>query len=458
MKPTSITGAKVAFGETHLQLLAARVLEFARDMDSQVTVMAHTSHLTRFANNQVHQHVCEQDLSVEVEVSVEGRLALCRTNDTSESGLRQLIAQVRHLALVQPPDPHFPGFAKPAVYARPAALKQTTLAFSPQDRANVVKHVCGGAERVGLVASGAFATGVHEVAIANHHGLWAYHAHTLADFNTVVMSDDSSGWAAMTDLDASLVCKEALAEEAIDKALRSRRPVSLEPGHYTVILEEYAVLDLLQYLGMGANAQRVLEGRSFMARGTATPVLHPGISIWDDGLDPTGIPSPFDAEGMPRQKVQLVDAGRILAPVTDRRSAERLGCSSSGHRSRGSEFFGSGPQAANLFMAPGTHSKEAMLESTERGIWVTRFHYCNQLDTKQTLLTGMTRDGTFLIEDGRLTKPLQNMRFTHRITDALQRVDLIGNTTKLERNYFDGGNRAPALRIHDFRFSGRTTF
>jgi PmbA protein len=297
------------------------------------------------------------------------------------------------------------------------------------------------------------------VAIANSHGQFAYHQHTLADFNTVVMGEDSSGWAAAASLDAGMIDGECLASEAVEKALRSKHPQPLEPGTYTVVLEEYAVLDLLQYLAYkGFSAEDVLAGRSFMSGHDGELLVNENISIWDDGHDVTGIPSPFDFEGTPKQRVELITRGRVGSPVYDRLNAKKAGRASTGHFSGGAAFWGAGPQATNVFMAPGTHSKEDMLASTERGIWVTRFHYCNMLDSRRTTVTGMTRDGTFLIEQGKLVRPVLNMRFTHAVLDALRDVVMVGNETKLEVNWFGGGNRAPALKIENFRFTGKTNF
>ncbi len=218
------------------------------------------------------------------------------------------------------------------------------------------------------------------------------------------------------------------------------------------------MVGLLQYLGFGFGAEDVREGRSFMSDRLGESVAHKDVRIWDDGQDLSGIPCPFDYEGVPKQRVDLIAKGHLGQPVYDMRTAELEGRLSTGHHSGGSAFWGAGPQAWNLFMSPGTHTMDDMLESTEKGIWITRFHYCNLLDPRKTTLTGMTRDGTFWIEKGKIAHPLQNLRFTHAILDALRDVEMIGRQTKLETNWFGGGNRAPALKIKNFRFTGKTSF
>lgn len=444
--------------ESYLHDLAERLLKASKADATEVVLNGHTTFLTRFANSQIHQNVAEQDLTVSVRVAFGQKLGTSSTNDLSPESLEAMLRNAEALAHFQPDNPEFPGFARPMAWAPLDSAIDRTLGFTPADRAKVVHHVCHDAINEGLNASGAFTTGLRQFAVANSNGVWAYHASTLADFQTVVLGDDSSGWAAATHIDAGRIDGEALAEEAIDKALRSRHPQALEPGTYTVILEEYAVNDMLAQLGSGFGGDEVREGRSFMAGRAGEKAAHKDIIVWDDGHDLSGIPCPFDYEGVPKQKVTFLDRGRIGSPVYDLRTARLEGTSSTGHYQAGGPFWGAGVAAWNLFMAPGVHTKEEMLETTERGIWVTRFHYVNTLDRRKTTITGMTRDGTFWIENGKIVRPLKNMRFTQGIMDALADVEMIGNQTKLETSWLGGGTRSPALKIKNFRFSGKTTF
>jgi predicted Zn-dependent protease len=446
------------WNEAEFRDIADRVLKASKAEGTEVVINGSTDHLTRFANSQIHQNVSEQNLEVSIRLAFGQKVGMATTNDLSPEGIERAVRNAEQLAKYQPANPEFPGFANPQHVERVNATSDRTLGFTPGDRAGVVQHVCRDALKENVAASGAFATGLKQVAVANSNGVWAYHQHSLADFNTVVMSDDSSGWAQATHLDAGRIDGEALAEEAIDKALRSRKPQSLEPGSYTVVLEPYAVLELLQYLGYGLGAEEVEEGRSFMTGHHGEKLVHKDISVWDDGLDPTGIPFPFDYEGTPKQKVMILDRGRVGGPVYDLRTALKEGRTSTGHCAGASKFWGAGAQASNLFMSPGVHRLDEMIESTERGVYVTRFHYVNRLDPKKTMVTGMTRDGTFWIENGKIVRPLQNMRFTHPILEALRDVEMIGMDSKLETNWWGGGNRAPALKIKNFRFSGKTNF
>jgi predicted Zn-dependent protease len=278
----------------------------------------------------------------------------------------------------------------------------------------------------------------------------------LADINTVIMADDSSGYAAATAWKVGGINAEAIGAEAVEKALRGRHPRELPPGRYPVILEEYAVADImdtLAYLGFGALA--VQEGRSFMVDRFGEQIMSDAISIWDDGLDPTGLPMPFDFEGVPRQRVDLIKRGVAEAVVYDSYTAGKEGKASTGHGLPAPNTHG--PVPGHLFMAPGEVNKEEMLAAMERGLWVTRFHYTVPVHPKLAIVTGMTRDGTFLVEKGEISYPIKNLRFTQSYVEALAKVELVGRTTRLQQSWF-GGTRVPALKVAEFEFTGATEF
>jgi predicted Zn-dependent protease len=245
----------------------------------------------------------------------------------------------------------------------------------------------------------------------------------------------------------------------VNKALRSSNPTDIVPGSYTVILEEDAVADMLFTLGyLGFGALAVQEGRSFMGGRFGDQITGENISIWDDGHDPRGLMLPFDFEGVPKQRVVLINRGIAEGVVYDSFTASREeGKVSTGHSLPAPNTFG--PYPMHLFMAPGQSTKEDMLASTERGIWVTRFHYTNPVHPIKTVLTGMTRDGTFLIEEGRITRPLTNLRFNQSILEAFGQAEMLGSELKLVKS--DWGSTAacvPAAKLHSFRFTGGTEF
>lgn len=445
--------------EAQLRAIADRVLAMVTGDAAQVTLHGHTTYLTRFANNQIHQNVGEQDLKVAVAVAFGRKVGRAATNDLSDAALAQAVADAEALAKLQPEDPAFVGFVGAQDLAPiPGAFVERTARFGPEARAKVVGPILARSHALGLTAAGSFQTSAKTVAIATSAGGWNHHVSTMATYNAVVMGTDASGWAADAAIDAGDIDGEALATIAIDKALRAAGPTAIEPGAYTVILEEEAVHEMLSQLARGFGAEEVHKGSSFLAGREGQQLLHPDVSIWDDPTSLAGAPRPFDDEGMPSRKVVLFDKGVAGGPVSDRRTAALLGTQSTGHHMDGGPFWSAGPAASHLFMAPGTSSKAEMLASTERGIWVTRFHYVNQLDPRRTTITGMTRDGTFWIEDGKIVKPLLNLRFTHEVLQALKDVVAIGRDTKLAPNWWGGANRVPALKIDGFRFTGKTTF
>jgi predicted Zn-dependent protease len=242
----------------------------------------------------------------------------------------------------------------------------------------------------------------------------------------------------------------------VDIAARAQNPADLEPGRYPVILAPDAVADMLAFFGYVAfNGLAVHEGRSFVASRLGQQVMTPSVSIWDDGLDASGLPQPFDAEGVPRQRVSLVEAGVVKGAVWDRRTAAKAGegRTSTGHALPAPNSFGAVP--ANIFMAPGKTSTEEMLSGIERGVWVTRFWYTRVVHPLEVIVTGMTRDGTFLIENGVITRPVRNLRFTQSYLAAMAGVTAIGAQTRLVDSTA-GAARVPAIRVNAFNFTGAT--
>jgi predicted Zn-dependent protease len=330
-----------------------------------------------------------------------------------------------------------------------------TAEADPERRAAGARDVIRAGDEAKLDTSGAFSTDSATMAVANTNGLRSRHDFTQAKLLTVMTgSDRASGYAQSTSTDVTDIDAAAVGVEAADKAVRSAGATDIEPGEYDVILEEYAVQTTLEYLSFNAfSALAVEEGRSFMELGQR--VMGPNVSIWDDGADPGGLPSAIDFEGVAKRRVDLVSDGMATGLVHDSATAARAGVPSTGHALPAPNTFG--PLTWNLFMAPGSSSKEEMLAATERGIWVTRFHYVNIVHPRRGMLTGMTKDGTFLIENGRIVRPVRNLRFTEAIPEAFSRIEAISSRTRLLAAEYSGINaRVPALRIRGFSFTGAT--
>ncbi len=441
-------------GKERIRAVFEQVLAISPADQTEVLFLGEDSGLTRFANSHIHQNVAQNNAELRVRVVFGKKIGVASTNDLSVESIKRVVESAITIAKLQRENPDFVSLPAPAPVPQVTGYAPRTASFTPEARAKAAGLVCRKAVENKLIASGAFYTGANELAVANSLGVFAYHPSTVAELNTVIMSDSSAGYADAVSLDAQEIDPEAVAAEAVDKALRSRNPTGLEPGEYEVILEEYAVFDILEFLAyLGFSALAVQEGRSFMKLGQK--VVGDNISIWDDGFSPGGLPLPFDFEGVPRQKVPLIDKGVAVGLVYDSYTAGKEGKASTGHALPAPNTYG--PMPVNLWMGTGQSDKEEMLKSTKRGIWVTRFHYTRPIHPLKVIVTGMTRDGTFLVENGEIVGPIKNLRFTQSYLEALASVELIGAQTKLERGPM-GGSRVPALKVSRFNFSGATEF
>jgi len=458
----------IMLGEAKLKELADKILSASGADQTEVLISSGQHDLTRFGNNQIHQNVNESNTNVRVRAVVGQRVGVAATNNTSDEGLRLLAQKAMETARLSPENPDFKGLPGPADSTDPrwghtpaTGFDEATAAVTPDMRARGVRDICHQALDAGLVAAGKFETGTSEVAVANSLDVFVYYPHTEAGITTVIMGDDSSGYAAGSDWRVSRLDPAALGAEAVDKALRGRNTHPLEPGDYTVVLEEYAVADMVEMLAyMGLGALSVQEGRSFMIDQFGQRIMHPAVSIWDDGLDPNGRPMPFDYEGVPKRRVDLIKAGVANAVVYDSYTAgKEAGVTNTGHAMPAPNTFG--PFPTNLFMAPGDTPRSELAHGVGRGLWITRFWYTRPVHPRQTLVTGMTRDGTFLIENGQVTRPVQQLRFTQSYVDALNAVEAISRETQLVPGALSGGRmayRVPALRIGQFTFTSATQF
>jgi predicted Zn-dependent protease len=448
-------------GADKVKEITSQVLAISKADQTEVIFQGMDSSLTRFANSLIHQNVAETNTQIRVRVvyGKEGapkKIGVASSNDLSPDALKRTVDTARAIAQLQPENPQFKSLPAPQPIQNVEAFVERTAIFSPEQRAQVVNVLCKKAKERGVVAAGAFNTLAFEIAVANSLGVFAYHPGTIADINTVMLSDTGSGYASFTHQDAKMVDAEAIAAEAIEKAQKARNPEPIEPGEYTVLLEEYAVDDILGFLAfLSFSALAVQEERSFMRGKFGEKVMGDNVTLWDDGLSPDILPLPFDFEGVPRQKVTFVENGIARGIVYDTTTADKEGKASTGHSLPAPNSFG--PIAGHMFMAPGSAPKSEMIKAVERGIWVTRFWYTRVVHPMQVLITGMTRDGTFLIENGAVTRPIKSLRFTTSYLDALNRVKAISRETKLFRDdWSNASRRVPALLIEGFRFTGVT--
>jgi len=334
-----------------------------------------------------------------------------------------------------------------------AAYSAATAGASPEFRAEAVRAVIGAADDAGVTAYGSFATGTESVAVANSAGTLAAGTRTTSQLITVSMGPGGgSGYAESAAVDATTIDAAAIGREAAGKAGATANAISIEPGDYPVVLEEYAVVDLLDMLGyLGFSALAVQEERSFFEPGKR--IGSELVTIVDDGYDPAGLPIWFDYEGVAKQRVALIEGGLCRNVVYDAQTAARDGVASTGHGLPAPNPYG--PFPINMFMDAGTSSREALIGGMDRGLLVTRFHYTNPVHPKLAIVTGMTRDGTFLVEGGELVGPVKNLRYTQSYLEALAGTVAVASQRKTLRGFL-GGVVVPALRIDGWTFTGGT--
>ncbi len=432
-----------------------RLAEAGGATEAEVMVAAGDEALTRFANSEIHQNVAEADVRVNLRFVRGKRVGVASSGRTDPEALRRLAETAGRIAALVEETPDWAGLPA-AGPAEPVAggFAGGTADASPELRAEGVRAVIAAADGAGVTAFGSFATGTECVAIATTTGIRAAEARTSARLLVVTMGPgDGTGYAEAAAVDATTIDAAAVGHEAAEKARRSARPVDLPPGDYPVVLEEYAVTDLLDNLGFtGFSGLAVEEGRSFFEPGKR--IGSELVTLVDDARDPAGMPAAFDYEGIPTRRVVMLEAGVCREIVHDAATAARAGVTSTGHGLPAPNPWG--PFPLHAAMAAGTTPRAALVAGLRDGLLVTRFHYTNVVHPKLAVITGMTRDGTFLVRDGEIVGPVRNLRFTQSYLDALAGVVAVSSERRLLRGEL-GVVLVPAVRIASWRFTGATT-
>lgn len=443
-----------------VESLLDRALAHSTGDGIEALYLAQDAALTRFATNRIHQSVREHDAQLQVRVIDTERVGVASTNRLDEQGICDVVERAAAIAQRSAPNPAAAILPEPdgRPYDQELGFVAATAESGAETRAEGARAVIAAGEAAGLQTAGSFSTATSTMAVANSLGIRVQHRSTRAALLTVMMdgfaSGAASGYAHAGSPDIGDIDAEGIGREAAEKGKRMRGATELEAGEYEVILEEYAVAGLMEYLSyIGFSGLALEEGRSFMELGKK--VMGDNVSIWDDGADPSGIPGPIDFEGVARRRVDLITDGVASAVVHDAATGARAGTGSTGHGLPAPNLMG--PMAMNLFVGPGSTPRDELITGVKRGVWVTRFHYVNVVHPKKAVLTGMTKDGTFLIENGRLAGPVRNLRFTQSIPEAFSAIEAATLATRLTMAEYTGiATRVPALRIGAFTFTGAT--
>lgn len=433
----------------------AEIIAFSTADETEALVEISDTSLTRFANNVIHQNTSRKDVAVLIRAVIGKKIGIVKANKIDSASLRQAVNKAIAIAKTAPEKQEY--FELPRDTASQYKINRfsnETAGYSPKEKAERVREI------VDIVkennASGAIENGFQIMGLANNKDIKKIESITGGLFNLVLSSDGGSGFASAVKSDIRDIDFKSLTKKAVEKAVNTKNPEIIEPGKYTVYLEPYAVgemISILSYSGMGALS--VQEGRSFLSGNIGNKLMDDRITIYDDASDQRAYGFGFDYEGVTRQKVVIIENGIAKGPVYDSSTAAKEGKRSTGHALPAASGFG--PLPLNIILKDGEISPPDMIKNIEKGIYVTRFHYTNLEHPIKAIFTGMTRDGTFLIENGKIKKPVRNMRFTQSIIESLNNVVTIGNDLTLV-DTMTGAYLVPSLVLNDFNFTSITEF
>ena len=437
---------------------AEAVLEFDGADDVEVVVLGSRTGLTRYARSEIIQNTVRSEVRAYVRVVTGTQVATTVTTQLDSDHMRRAAASALEAAKAARPDSEWPGLPTPDQVGSAEGLfrfDDATATAPPSMRAEKVAGILAAAEVTN--AAGVFETSAHSFSVLSSAGMDCFDAHTRCVTTCLVDTGSATGWGEASSYEAGRVDAEAAARKALAKATHSSSAIDAGAGRYTVVLEPPAVATLIEFLSYcGMGAKQVIEGESFLTGKQGTEVASPAITVADDVWHEGSVGIGFDFEGVPKQRVAVIDGGVATGPVTDWRTSRKLAVAPTGHGSGSSEF---GPYASHLVLEAGEEPFDDLTAGVDDGFLVTRFHYVNILDRPSTLLTGMTRDGTFRIRGGEPAEPVHNFRFAQSVLDALASVTGVGReVSAFAPDYGSFGcTVAPALRIEDFNFASTTS-
>jgi predicted Zn-dependent protease len=448
-----------------------RIRRYSAADEVEVLCYGGKSALTRFANNVIHQNMAEENYSVSVRTVFGGRTARATTNKLDDESLKRVVQASETLARIQHPDPDLLPMPNPSEgghnNSAPSRHFASTAALTPELRAEGVKKVVSVAEQYKLTTAGIFSSAEWVEGIFNSRGLSDWHTQTSSEISVTMLAGDSSGWQKANYPDVSVQNPAGLAEIAARKALDSAAPHEISPGKYTVIMEPAAVLDMVGFMFFDFGGLSILDQRSFLNNRVGAQIFGQNINIWDDAAHPLQAGSPFDGEGIPRQRMHLVENGVVKRLVYARATAAKMKQSeyadkvgpvaATGHGFSLPNEMGEAPMNIVFGATANPQSVDQMIESTERGVLVTRLWYIREVDPYEKILTGMTRDGTFYVEDGKVRHGILNFRFNESLIHMLSNVEAMGIPVRASgEESFD--MVVPPMKVRDFNFTEVTKF
>jgi len=437
--------------------LVNKIKNFIKNYDFEIIATEVKSELTRFAESYIHQNVAETNLNLIVKVINEDRIGAVEMNSIDDHTISKNVEKAIEVTKITPKLDYHYQLLKSQSYKIKSKYSKDTANFTPLNRAQLVKQLIKEVNKRGYEAAGAFTTEESTILVANSEGVFAFDWGTKVDFNCVITRDNSTAHASFIDSDINNFNINKITDELLEAALKNVEQIEIEPGVYTVILSPEAVAEILNYTGYTAfNGKMIMEGKSFICNNQSKKIFPETITVSDDPFNELTLPIPFDLVGYPREKIDLIKEGVVKDGVYDHLTALKYNRKCTGNTlSPEQASFGALP--FNLVMKEGDSTIDEMISGTKKGIYSSRFHYVNILNPMSVQLTGMTRDGTFLIEDGKIGKAIKNMRFNTSVVDMLKAVDMISKERQTKEG-FVGPTVAPYLRTNNFTFSSKTSF
>lgn len=426
--------------EKEAREICEKAIAFSEAEHVQVNLYGAREASTRYANNEITQNVAKSQVSLRVTCAYGNKVGRCSTNRLDTDSIREAVKRAEQMARVAEPDTEFLPPPEPTTYRPIKAYADSTAHATPEDRARVVRQVIDEARSRGLKTAGSFATNSAVVAVANNRGLFGFHSATQASLICTMMAEDSSGWAEQTHEDMTVISPEVVAKRAADKAVAARHPQEVPPGDYTVVLEPAAMAELLAYMAWSMDAKAADEGRSAFTGKEGTSIGNGLVTLQSLPAHPECPAEPFFDDGMPAPDVTWVEKGVLKTLVYSRFWAQKQGKPFTGYPS-------------NLILQGANHSLDDLVAQVEDGLLITRFWYIRFVDPMQLLLTGMTRDGVYRIQGGKVTHAVKNLRFNESPLVVLQNVRLLGIPQRVE-----SGMLVPPVVVDNFTFSSTTTF
>lgn len=438
--------------------ICAKIFSLAGGRQTEVIMFSGETGLTRFADNAISQNVSGRSTDLIIRVMEKGKVARTVLNQTGDKWLKAGVEKAIDMLKMQKPDPDLPDLPEPLPIPENKSLFDVdTAMFAPAQRAEKLAELVKTCRKRGRSASGILESGWNGVTMANSNRVFTQHRESSATFSVTVNDSDGCGWAEKYSHRIGDIDFDAVGRRAQDKAAAAKNPRAIKPGRYTVILEPDPVANLLVYAAIyGFGGQFFIEGQSFMSGKMGRKLLGGNISVEDNALDEPAAGMPFDFEGMPRQRVLLIDKGVAKNVVNDRKTAKMLKTVSTGHALPQPNTYG--PISSFMRLSPGAAALGEMIKNTKQGLLVTQFHYVNLLKPLTLEITGMTRNGTYWIENGEIAFPVKNMRFTESVVEALNRVEEVGRDRETIPAFSGGKFLVPAIKIKDFNFSSVTQF